>query len=345
MTFPYGKEPRKPKVKVTHAEPALVKFELTGTDSSVANALRRIMMAEVPTMAIEYVNIIENDSVLFDEFLAHRMGLLPLTSHYVGDIPPDFDKGRGFKEYKDCNCFDGCGYCTAQFELDVTNTDDKVLTITHHDIVESKKYTRDNWGEEKEIKPLPFRNPNIPEEEDKKENGVIICKLKKDQRLRMICQARKGIPKYHAKWMPTATSQYQYQPKIELNEDDMNSLTLDQKIDFIEACPRRVFSLDIEDRVQVDKLMSCIFCDECVAKAKVFGKRDMVKVTMDASKFHFTVEAVTPDGPRSAIDVVRAGLRILDYKFSLFLKDCYGDDIKEWLPLEPKASQRTDSIM
>jgi len=148
MNFPYEKEPRKPKIKVTHAEPALVKFELTGTDSSVANALRRIMMAEVPTMAIEYVNIIENDSVLFDEFLAHRMGLLPLTSHYVGDIPPDFTTGRGFKEYKDCNCFDGCGYCTAQFELDVTNTEDKVLTVTHYDIVESKKYTRDNWSEE-----------------------------------------------------------------------------------------------------------------------------------------------------------------------------------------------------
>merc|ERR1719188_1593042 len=344
MNFPYEKEPRKPKIKVTHAEPALVKFELTDTDSSVANALRRIMMAEVPTMAIESVNIIENDSVLFDEFLAHRMGLLPLTSHYVGDIPPDFGHGRGFNEYKDCNCFDGCGYCTAQFELDVTNTDDKVLTVTHFDLLESKKYSRDDWSEEKEIKPLPFRTPNIPDEEDRKENGVIICKLKKDQRLRMICQARKGIPKYHSKFMATATSQYQYQPKIELNEDDLNSLTLDQKIEFIEACPRRVFALDIEDRVHVDKLMDCIFCDECVAKAKVFGKREMVKVHMDAGKFYFTVEAVTPGGPRSAIDVVRAGLRILDYKFSLFLRDCYGDDIKEWLPLEPKVQRRMDSV-
>eukprot|EP00971_Amphidinium_carterae_P324530 6449705-Amphidinium_carterae.1 len=41
MNFPYSKEARRPEVKVTHATPALVKFTLTKTDISVANALRR----------------------------------------------------------------------------------------------------------------------------------------------------------------------------------------------------------------------------------------------------------------------------------------------------------------
>ena len=40
---------------------------------------------------------------------------------------------------------------------------------------------------------------------------------------------------------------------------------------------------------------------------------------MDTNCFHFTVEAVTSDGPRSAVDVVRAALRILDYKLSQFM--------------------------
>merc|ERR1719229_1576827 len=338
MTFPFAKEPRKPKIKVTHATPALVKFELTETAPSVANALRRVMLAEVPTMAIESVNIIENETVIFDEFLAHRMGLLPLSSHFVGDIPPDFGRGRGFNEYKDCNCFDGCGYCSAEYELDVYNPEDKVLNVTHFDMTETRRYQREDWPDEKEVRPLPLRAPpNVPEVDDRRENGILIAKLKKDQHLKMVCHARKGIPKYHAKWMACATALYQYQPRVDLIDEDTQGLSLDDKIDFVQSCPRKVFDLDIEDKVYVKSLMDCIFCDECVAKAKVYGKREMVKIKMDPGRFYFTVESVTPHGPRSAIDVVRAGLRILDYKFSLFLRDAYGDDIKEWLPLEPKV--------
>lgn len=338
MTFPYCKEARKPKINVTLATPELVKFELTDTDVSIANSLRRIMLAEVPTMAIEIVNVIENETVIFDEFLAHRMGLLPLASHYVGDIPPDMGIGRGFNEYKDCNCFDGCAYCTVEFEIDVGNEEDKIMTVTHFDVKESKKYDREDWSEDKDVKCLPFKDPLLTEEENAKENGVIIAKLKKDQHLRMICQARKGIPKYHAKWMPVATALYNFHPEVELKQELVEQLTLDEKIEFVESCPRKVFELDIEDNVEVKKLMSCIFCDECVAKAKVFEKKDMVRVHMDPNKFHFTVEALTATGPRSAIDVVRAALRILDYKFSLFLKDAYGDEITDWLPQKPFES-------
>mmetsp|Transcript_105033 Transcript_105033/g.338684 ORF Transcript_105033/g.338684 Transcript_105033/m.338684 type:complete len:349 (-) Transcript_105033:75-1121(-) len=331
LTFPHDHLPRKPKIKVTHATDELVKFTLTDTDVSVANAVRRIILAEIPSMAIEIVNIDDNETSLFDEFIAHRMGLLPLVSHAVGDLPPD----GGFVEYKDCTCFDGCPFCTVEFKVDAVNLEDKVLPVTHFDVVATDKYKRDDLPEEQQVRCVPFRNPEaVDEETDTRENGILIAKMKKDNHLRMTCYARKGIAKYHAKWMPVATCIYQFQPRVDLNREMIDSLSLDDKIDFVQACPRNVFELDIEDKVQVERLQDCIFCDECTAKARTLGKKEMASVKMDANVFHFTVEAVTPHGPRSVIDVVRASLRILDYKMSLFLQDAYGDSINEWLPRE-----------
>ncbi|PHT96368.1 DNA-directed RNA polymerases II, IV and V subunit 3 [Capsicum chinense] len=57
-----------------------MKFELRDKDSSIANALRHIMIVEVPTIAVDLVEIKVNSSVLNDEFISHRLGLIPLTS-------------------------------------------------------------------------------------------------------------------------------------------------------------------------------------------------------------------------------------------------------------------------
>ena len=61
-----------------------MEFDLIGVDTSFANALRRIMIAEVPTMAIEEVYVHFNTSVIPDELLAHRIGLVPIKAEPTG---------------------------------------------------------------------------------------------------------------------------------------------------------------------------------------------------------------------------------------------------------------------
>ena len=75
---------RFPKVEILHMEPHEIKFILSETDTSVANTLRRIMIAEVPTLAIDLVEFHENSTVLNDEYIAHRLGLIPIRYQ-----PPD----------------------------------------------------------------------------------------------------------------------------------------------------------------------------------------------------------------------------------------------------------------
>lgn len=56
----------------------LLVFDLIGVDAPFANALRRILLSEIPTVAIEHVWIHNNTSIIQDEVLAHRLGLIPI---------------------------------------------------------------------------------------------------------------------------------------------------------------------------------------------------------------------------------------------------------------------------
>lgn len=76
-------------LKIQQSTDDTLVFDMVGIDASIANALRRILIAEVPTMAIHRCYITNNTSVMQDEVLAHRLGLLPIcVDPYLFEYPP-----------------------------------------------------------------------------------------------------------------------------------------------------------------------------------------------------------------------------------------------------------------
>ncbi|KAF4666310.1 DNA-directed RNA polymerase II subunit RPB3 [Perkinsus chesapeaki] len=113
-----------PVIEVTLLTPEVIKFTMFNANQAIANALRRIMIAEVPTLAIDTVTIEENSSPLFDEFIAHRLGLLPINSKEVDS----------YSDPKDCQCYSSCPNCTVKYTLDVIAEEHGVTDVTHLDI-------------------------------------------------------------------------------------------------------------------------------------------------------------------------------------------------------------------
>lgn len=94
--------------QICQAEPYRVDFRLTAVDLAFANSLRRTILAEVPTLALDLIEIESNTSVLPDEFLAHRLGMIPLNSY---NCDQDLDYTR------DCDCEDHCVRCSVTLSL------------------------------------------------------------------------------------------------------------------------------------------------------------------------------------------------------------------------------------
>jgi len=159
-----------PKVEVLSLSQHEIKFILSDTDTSVANTLRRIMIAEVPTLAIDLVEFHENTSVLNDEYMAHRLGLIPLR--YTGDDGlKGIDCQEVFLSHRECVCYERCPRCSVEFELDVhyaVNVDEEEvlapLTVTSKDLISNNP----------NVQPAHFLES---EQDEAHDEGIAIVKL------------------------------------------------------------------------------------------------------------------------------------------------------------------------
>ena len=172
-------------------------FELRNVELAFANALRRTMLSEVPTIAIDLVEVEVNSSVLADEFIAHRLGLIPLNAHSVDDV----------LYTRDCDCDQYCENCSVTLTLHARCTGDEIMRVYARDLVVGEPRPNDLVGK-----------PIITDPEGL---GSVICKLRKGQELRIKCIAKKGIAKEHAKWAPTAAVGFEYDPHNKLRHLDL----------------------------------------------------------------------------------------------------------------------------
>lgn len=185
-----------PRVTILAADSTKVEFVLAKTSLAFANSLRRVIQAEVPTVAIELVEIEVNTSVLADEFIAHRLGLIPLDSKDVDEL----------NYSRDCDCDHYCEQCSITLTLHAKCTTDENMKVYARDLIVDGRHAT---------------SIGTPVINDPDGVGCLLAKLRRDQELRLKCVAKKGIAKEHAKWMPTSAVGFEYDPHNKLHHLDM----------------------------------------------------------------------------------------------------------------------------
>jgi DNA-directed RNA polymerase subunit D len=147
-------------------------IEFVDIPRQYVNALRRLSISQVPTFAIDDIVILENSSVMHDEAIAHRLGLIPLRTDLERFVMPHLC---------DCKSTLGCSKCRVLLVLDA-ESQDKTKVITSAELI----------SEDEAVKPV---NNEIP-----------IVSLAPAQKLKFEAYARLGIGKSHAKWQPTSVA-------------------------------------------------------------------------------------------------------------------------------------------
>ena len=308
-----------------------------GVEAPLANALRRILLAEVPSLAIEKVVIFQNTSIVQDEVLAHRLGLIPIRAdptrfrylHEDDGVPNELN--------------------TLVFTLDVqcTRTANATDTATAeekyaHSLVTTADLVWHPQG--RQVVQFAGAERVRPYYDD-----IVIAKMRPGQSIEAELHVEKGIGAQHAKWSPVATASYRLMPEVRV----VKEVRGEKARELVRKCPMHVF--DIEDvgggmggggeekrkeredrrggggggagggevRAVVARPRNCTMCRECV-RGDDWSERVELRRVRD--HFIFSVEttgAYTPAG------VVKEAMKILKGKAERIRKEMEKREQKE----------------
>jgi DNA-directed RNA polymerase subunit D len=189
-----------PSLEVVSKTNERIVLRFNNVPRQYVNAIRRISISEVPTLAIDDVVMMENSSVMHDEAIAHRLGLIPLRTDLKRFVLP-----------QDCDCNNslGCSKCRVLLVLD-SEANDKTKVVTSGDLV----------SEDEVVRPV---SGNVP-----------IITLAPSQKLKFEAYARLGLGSNHAKWQPTTCSTVtdgKDQNESVLTVETTGALTAEETID------------------------------------------------------------------------------------------------------------------
>ncbi len=204
-------------------------FLVEGISVEMVNAIRRIILSEIPVMAVDEVIILKNDSPLYDEIISHRLGMIPLTT----DL-------EVYKLPRDCSCGGyGCPICQVSLTCEVTNTTNAPLEI----------YSGNLKSNDPKIVPV---DPNIP-----------IVKIDKDKKVIIEAYSILGLGKEHTKFQAVSNIFYRFYPQIDF--DNKKCAKCQDKCLVARMCPERLFDFSNKETpiLTEDFWKECVLCNSC----------------------------------------------------------------------------------
>ncbi|OCT49317.1 DNA-directed RNA polymerases I and III subunit RPAC1 [Cladophialophora carrionii] len=301
-------------------------FSLIGVDASIANAFRRILLAEVPTLAIEKVYVQNNTSVIADEVLAHRLGLVPLIGNIQAlkkltpFVQTDVDTVAHVTELTDTNTI----VLSMKVRCERNPNADKNATEPEDKYINSNVYSRHfeflpqgmqaaSFGDE----PIQAVSPDI-----------LIAKLRPGQEIDVVMHAHMGKGGDHAKFSPVATATYRLLPTITITQPILGT----DAIKFQQCFPDGVIKLERvtpaeaqgntaayhhhegDEKAVVADVMRDTVSRECLRHDEFKGK---VKLGRVQDHFIFNVEST---GQFPSDDLFLQSVNILKKKAKRLLK-------------------------
>ncbi len=288
-------------IHVVHATDEEIQFEMVGVDPAVANALRRILISEVPTVAIETVYLHNNTSIIQDEVLAHRLGLIPIDVEPddFEDLPPPVD-GEARRTDKNTLVFTLNVQCRAK-----PGSSASLIDPDYDDLEHGVVYSGDLVWNPKGQQSARFDSRKAP---TVVHDDIVIAKLRPGQVIHLEAHCNRGVGKDHAKFSPVCTAAYRLMPEVTLVE---GREVLNDRADKLMELMPGVWETEPLPGGRGGYRAVVAHPEKCTMSRNFMMEKDLaasVRVARVPDHFIFSVESV---GAIPAPDLLRRALRIL----------------------------------
>jgi DNA-directed RNA polymerase subunit D len=244
------------RVQIIELNDRKIKVIVEGFPVAFMNSVRRAVLSDVPTMAVDFAYFYDNTTSVYDEIIAHRLGLVVLKSDEA------LKKYRSPEECKDSDETDRNCFVEIIIRKEVSESSDRGIYLKASDMESSD----------------PDVTPVYPE--------TPITYLAPGQRVHIVAYARLGRGREHGKWSPASISVLKYTPILRIKDrENVN----EECLKCLEAYPQVVEAIkegkdDVVELVDVERTSGLRYCVESVCK-------DSLELFYSKDKLIFEVES------------------------------------------------------